>query len=677
VNEFGSFFSRLKAKTVRCLRASWLTGFCLALALWRQALPERSFDDVGYHAIADTAFAFFLSIAFIAISIGMGIWILHACLRGEIAYGEMLVLGFAIGAGIMGTLIGIIGICISCSPAIIQVEIILMSLVAGPVLANEWRRQSENFSRWRKSVFRAHAGQKALWISAGCIILLCLIRAAAPPWDPDGLTYHLEAPREFLAAGRIIPLPMNAPANYPMVLETVYMAGMAFGSDSVARIMHVTWFAVLLAGSFFFARRFFGGRIAWMTVIILLGIPILPYWSTLAYADLGWAGFEFFSLYALCIAWDLRDKPYAILPAGLLAGCAAGSKYLAAGTVVLLAVSLFLAALRQRNLPRLRQTGLFLLTAGIIALPWYLKNFINFGNPVFPLTLGIFPADPGVKIWQAFVQNGFGVGRSLLDYLLLPINLYLRHGAFATVGGTIEFPSLFFPLVLLIPFIRPNGLVRHLGFFTVFRFAFWAMSAQEIRLLVPLFPLMAILSAVVILWIGKRMREGLSFRVISRSLMYGLLSVSMLYQLFDVVETAPWRPVLGMESKGVWLSGMVNEYRALRYIEDKLPRDARVMLLWDGRGYYCDSRCVPDTLHSQWTLRVDGNPAPKELAAQLKAEGFTHILYSASDMTFLLLHDPDEKQAAAWDYFRDAFQPDCATPVYTDALARVYRIDCP
>ncbi|MBN1439909.1 MAG: glycosyltransferase family 39 protein [Anaerolineales bacterium] len=656
-------------------RTVWLAAAFGILILWRQLLSERSLEAAGPGALIDGLFSLIFCAAAAALCLGLGFFMLRWFPPAELTCGERWVFAAAGGGGVAGTVLATVGMLAGATPGWVQAVLIALSIPAGFGWEDEWRDGGNPAVHLRKILRSLPSADAAVAGLAGLVLLTCLIRASAPPWDPDGLIYHLEAPRRFLEAGRVIPLAENAPANYPLLVEMLYMAGMAFGSDTAARIMHVGAFFMLLAGTGLFARRLFGVRVARIAVVILLGIPILPFWATLAHTDMAWAAFELLSIYAAYLFLNEGGRPAAIFWAGALAGFAMASKLLAVGTAVWLAIWI-LAGMRREPRNCFAALAVYGISAAAPLLPWLAKNWIGFENPFHPLAFGTFPAGAEQTVWMNYMQNGFGVGRAFSDYLLLPINLYLRHADFSTVGGTIELPSLVFPLAVLLPFVRPDAAGRNLAAFVLFRAAFWAAGAQQIRMLLPLFPVLSILAALVVRRIAERLREGFVYRVVSRSLLGGLAAATLIYQGLDLLQTQPWLPAFGAQSKSAWLAEQVGDFRAVRFIAESLPAEARVMMLWDGRGYYCDQRCVPDTLHAQWTVRVAGGGDPAAVAAGLRAEGFTHLLLSGSDAAFLLSHDPDGSQRAAWDYLIREFLPSCGRRVYTDGHAAVYEIAC-
>lgn len=92
-----------------------------------------------------------------------------------------------------------------------------------------------------------------------------LIIALAPPTIYDALWYHLQAPRLFLAAGRIYPEPHNWPANLAFAGSMLYAIPLALGNDTAP--------ALLLAHAYRIARRH-APATAWAAPALLLTAPV-------------------------------------------------------------------------------------------------------------------------------------------------------------------------------------------------------------------------------------------------------------------------------------------------------------------------------------------------------------------------------------------------------------------
>lgn len=77
-----------------------------------------------------------------------------------------------------------------------------------------------------------------------------------------------------------------------------------------------------------------------------------------------------------------------------------------------------------------------------VALPWYAKNLLWSGNPLYPFFLGgVEWSRDRLDMLMAYLES-FGVGRRVIDYLLLPWNPYFRNAHFGTLGVGLEIPGL-------------------------------------------------------------------------------------------------------------------------------------------------------------------------------------------------------------------------------------------
>jgi hypothetical protein len=123
-----------------------------------------------------------------------------------------------------------------------------------------------------------------------------------------------------------------------------------------------------------------------------------------------------------------------------------------------------------------------------------------------------------------------------------------------------------------------------------------------------------------------------------------------------------------------FLSRVSDDYNGISFIMEQLPAESRVMMLWDGRGYYCDNRCVPDVDHLGWTVLVHGNQTVDEVKIKLKEMGITHIFFSVQDADFNLMHDPEKKNLYAYNFLKDQFLPARGVVVYRDEWVSIFSL---
>lgn len=94
-----------------------------------------------------------------------------------------------------------------------------------------------------------------------------------------------------------------------------------------------------------------------------------------------------------------------------------------------------LVALQADKVPR-RRWLLFLGTAALVALPWYARNWVRTGHPLYSLDLGpLFPVNPVYTRYEELVQLDFGITHHPLRALTtLPVLVMLLAGAPLALG---------------------------------------------------------------------------------------------------------------------------------------------------------------------------------------------------------------------------------------------------
>jgi len=638
-----------------------LIALGIGLMIMRSIFPERGMTYVGPVAIIDSFFALGLLLFVIISANGVGLRIFRFMeLENGFSPLELIIFCTSLGLGAIALGIFFLGLF-----SLLQDVFVVLWL---SFCASSWAGLSMDITLPQLPKEPAKMG---VLMASTIILLLALPQALAPPWDYDGLMYHLEGPRRFLDAGRILYISDIWQANGPFLTEMLYMAGMSFGSDTFAKLLHLTYGLFFILATFTFTDRHFGRNQAWPAVAILLGIAILPIWATWAYADFAWALYEFLALYFITIWNGQKEYRRLLILAGIFSGIALGTKYLALAGTNLLALWVTWSS---RNLP-VKSIGKNIVSfygmALLIGSPWYFKNLILTGNPIFPF---FFPS----RDWNAarisylaeYLQS-FGYGRNALDYFLMPYNLYVNHWRFGTYS--LEIPSLLFPLALIYLFIRNNKILNGIGVFALGYIFIWAFGSQQTRFLLPVFPILAVLTMAVIDSIPKK----ISRRVIVGGLVGGTILVTIIYQFTYIAEKTPLKVILGLETKNDFLSRNVYNFGATDFIAKNLPPSSKVLMLWDGSSYYCGDICIPDTDQAVW-LRITGeNPDATIISSNLRQNGITHLLFSEGNYRwFETFHDPQNKIKKSTTFLTNEFIPLCTRELYKDAISSVYEITC-
>jgi hypothetical protein len=218
------------------------------------------------------------------------------------------------------------------------------------------------------------------------------------PVEGDSLTYHLFCPSLWVQSGRIfnpeMPYPMNFVAFYPKSYELMIATSMVvLKNDLFAKISCLPLIALTGVATGCLCRRLGGTRTgAWCAGLSLMTTPALLNLGASAYVEpmlhLALLATLLFGVVALQRPIAEAAGPAAM--AGLAAGLAVGTKYSALYTAAFVGASLLLACLRRRasTVAVLRVTSAFGLVALLAGGFWYLVNWLQTGNPFYPVPLG-------------------------------------------------------------------------------------------------------------------------------------------------------------------------------------------------------------------------------------------------------------------------------------------------
>lgn len=259
-------------------------------------------------------------------------------------------------------------------------------------------------------------------LAVACNVGLAVLAASLPTPDYDAHAYHLLAPKEYFAAGRITFLPHNVYAAFPFLTEMFHLLGMTVLGDwfqgGLAGQVTLAGFGLLGTGAVaILAARLFGPRAGWAAALIYATTPWVYRLTAIPYVEGAMLAFFTLGLWAASRAAESPGR-WGFL-SGLLAGAAIGCKYPALLMVALpLAVTLVAVA---RRSPLVALAGFavgFLLVGG----PWLARNAYWTGNPVYPLAYEWF-GGPG---WSPFKNERFVRGHQSTDFRVVTMASYAR-----------------------------------------------------------------------------------------------------------------------------------------------------------------------------------------------------------------------------------------------------------
>jgi len=193
------------------------------------------------------------------------------------------------------------------------------------------------------------------------------------------------------------------------------------------------------------------------------------------------------------------------------------------------------------------------------------------------------------------------------------------------------FDGILGPIFLLtLPFLpalrRWETPLRMMLIYALLTFFFWASSAQQIRYLIPLFPLLAlVVGAILTRYRSRKKIFGLLLCIVAGSLAFNGYHIAR-----GFIKINPLRVAVGLESRDHFLSRTLPPYTMYRFVNQALPPDARIFLIYiKNYTFLCDRDCYADAMFEAHTLQkiLREEASPDRVRNRLKAEGFTHILY--------------------------------------------------
>jgi len=482
-----------------------------------------------------------------------------------------------------------------------------------------------------------------------------------PPISRDALVHHLAIPKLWLTHGGYYEIPWADYSYYPMYINLLYLICLYFKNDIAPKFIHLAFGAGTGILVYIYLKQRLGRNWGFLGIVIFFTTPIVVWLSTSAYIDLGMTFFTTASVMAF-ITW--RDSEYNwlkwLLISSFCMGIAIGSKYngLIAWLILNLILMLNYAKDTQRQIATLKYGIIFFMITAIVASPWYLKNYIQTGNPFYPFFNSFFQSlhhlpvqeiirhQAGEKIGQLsfFKMRQVMYGETFWETLLIPIRMFFQ----GSDNSYRYFQGILNPILILFsPFILLNkkyGRDKYLfAFFSIF-FIFMAyfLTEKQVRYILPTIPFLAILAVMGIKELvdkigGKNFYSPLPFnknaKSIARIFIFAIVAILLTFNFIylknrmDIIKPLPY--LFGQETKEAFLKRHLLHYDAMEYINTNLSDDAKTFTMFLGRrGYYLDRTYRNERSFGMDTLNkmINSSTGEEKFKEYIKSMGVTHIL---------------------------------------------------
>ena len=469
---------------------------------------------------------------------------------------------FAASAGLMG----------EPSRWIIGIPIIAVSIFGwakyrpeSPFTVGEIRRD------WLLTIF-------AIIILFSIVLLALICMYPVHLWDE--CNSHVPAALSVIDSGRASFQPEINFNNFPQNVEMLYAWAIAYTPYASTHYVNFLAFLFCLAGLIELGRRSFSLKTGFLAALLAAKSTALHYNTSASFTDI-WVTFYIMAAVILIHHALQSNNRRKMWLAGAMLGASMGVKYtgiVASSFLILTVLLLNWIPGNKTKAMKTRDIFVMILLAIVVAAPWYVRNIIWFGNPVFPFTTSIFPSGHGTWGHLASELN-VSHGDMLRDY---SIGAYMESGRFLRelwlqVTMWVAIPLGIFSW-------RSSPLVRGITIWTVFSWIFWAILSGGIlyyRYYIYLVPLNMVVLAYCLAWVYLKIRE-------SRIGNFGKVIpwLMLAFFMFRLVTTVwGWIPPITKSERERFLRQENGSYELIMEANDVIPEDENTIgiICEDGR----------------------------------------------------------------------------------------------
>ncbi len=588
-------------------------------------------------------------VAITIISIAGGVGFLTDLRKLDLHPFALAMLTAALGLGIMGIGVLLAGVTIGINLFLWVILVVIAVLLRKQILAwlQCWQPVGDY---WQKT-----GGLGKVILCLTIIILTCqYFIALAPPLQFDALTYHFAIPNAYIQTGRIVYLSDNMFWGMPQQVEMLHTLSMLLGGAEAAQALG-WWMSVLtLAGLVGVAEKTFSRDSAWVAAASLMCASAMTVSIPGGYVE--WATILFGLAMSVCLIEWIPNKNRSVLAlAGIFAGLALATKYTAG--VALLAGFVVIVFFRKPY--SFKQTMIDLTVFGGIAaaltLPWWIKNILATSNPFYPLLIPSGAMD-AVRLAQYQAKT---LAPDWSRLLLLPVQATVRgldggEGFSASIGPLLLGLS---PLAFFGWREKTDGqraMIKISATILLTGFLIWATASQfgekliQTRLYFVIFPAWALLCASGYMTISKVKAPGIRFGNISAAFIVMALAFNTFFSVVNLLRSgaalAALNPEMGQSYRENNLGAYVLAMQALK----TLPEDARIVMLWETRGFECLPKCDSDEVIDRWPSDWASQRDQVAIVKAWKEQGYTHLLINQLGADFVRSYDKNGPSPEAW-----------------------------
>lgn len=507
-----------------------------------------------------------------------------------------------------------------------------------------------------KTTLSTSEGKILTGLLLGFAIML-LLRTATPPHGFDEAIYHLPVTRQFVDQGRIVPEFNNSMGNQPFLIHMVYAVCLLANSDIAAKLFNLALAVATSLALYGFCKRYVSSRVGVIAAIAFFAAGMVTEVAVTTRVDVSIAGILFVTTYSMINYLDTRKRGWLWISA-VLAGFSLGVKHSAALWLVFVAAMYVIESLwhsRQGLAATVKYGVVYGAIAFAVASPWYVKNYVWFGNPVYPFFTGevasyganglrYFDGEAERKLDEYFdvvrkedpelVKAGeetFAANAAARPerHPMRPWEVYFKPDTYLMAEAR-HYPNYLFLVLPVSLFITRR---RWLVWLLILSSCYFLIATQNswiARHLLPAYPAWTIITAFTLVTVGDWLKKRAAF---ARNLPIYLTAIALGVVVSSSVrslrETNALSFIAGSTSRRDFMRGFT-WYRPLEFINTELPADARIMMIGAQMTYGLRREYLADETWytTKWRRLLVHNNSFQEVNEDLRNQGVNYILYS-------------------------------------------------
>jgi len=457
-------------------------------------------------------------------------------------------------------------------------------------------------------------------------IVFNLFGASVLPSNWDALAVHLARPKEWIRLSRLTSVPYLrfGGGNSPYNIGILYGMSLLVKDVILAKLISFVFGILTAMGIYSLGKRYFSRRIGLFSAAIFYTTPIVSYVSTTAGVDLGFTFYAFLAAYAL-INWITSRRRNWLIISAVMGGLCLGSKWTGFLCVAILSLGILVDSFlfkKEKFTLVIKNFLLFTLLGGAIGSFWYLRAFIISGSSIFTLLYDLLKGSAqrgafAMNVTKEIIGPGLNLAKA---YLFLPWNITMHPGIFRGLGAIGLLFLAFLPFVVF-PRFRRDKVIKFILYYSLIYLVFWSWSIPYKRGLIPVISLLSIIVACVV-------NEMSNVNKFIKSFIFTLFILGLIFQTFYLTPEGlgkvyqRMQVFAGLESQEDYIIRNERTYSVFKYVNEKLPPNAKIFVMNEPRTFYCDRPYITTMPSIDYSLLKDN----RELLAKFKKAELTHFV---------------------------------------------------